>query len=580
LRTFPHKFLLPLALLYTLVNAFKPLTIDDTAYHAYAVQMSRRPLDPYGFSMYWWSYPEIANEVLVPPVLSYWWSPAIRLFGDNPFLWKLWLLPFAVLFAYALYALCRRFARGLELPLVALTLFSPAFLPSFNLMLDVPALALSLTALALFCRACDRDSFVLAALAGLVAGVGMETKYTAFLAPAAMLLYAICLGRLRLWPAAAVVAAQVFLSWEFLMSLLYGESHFLLHTRYGGGGKGTLLALLTNLGSVGWAGALLGLAALGVRWRGLIVAGVAGLLAYAAVACFGGELQLNETLFGPFDPSPLMIPFEHVLFGTLGAVGLLIGGVAVWRLLSRLPVALGRTLSVPRPYRVVAFLLLWLVLEVVGYMVLTPFPAVRRVLGVVVVSTLLVGRLAALTCRSAAARRTIYGIAAYSAVLGLLVYAADYAEARGEQAAVEEAVRSIHARGGGGTIWYVGHWGFQYYAEREGMRAIAAADPPENSPIPIPPRSAFKKDDWLVLPQYRWQGDRFAGGVHKQSFAPDEARTKPAFQVVVHDHVPWQTIINFYSGLVVKPRLRVTPARRLVLFRSPSRLHQMRTLGR
>src|SRR5262249_4471546 len=60
---------------------------------------------------------------------------------------------------------------------------------------------------------------------------------------------------------------------------------------------------------------------------------------------------------------------------------------------------------------------------------------------------------------------------------------------------------------------------------------------------------AFKKDDWLVLPQYRWQGDRFAGGVHKQSFTPDEARTEPAFQVVVHDRVPWQTIINFYSGL-------------------------------
>ena len=35
------------------------------------------------------------------------------------------------------------------------------------------------------------------------------------------------------------------------------------------------------------------------------------------------------------------------------------------------------------------FLLSWLLLEVVGYVALTPFPAVRRIMGVVVVTTLL-----------------------------------------------------------------------------------------------------------------------------------------------------------------------------------------------
>ena len=36
-----------------------------------------------------------------------------------------------------------------------------------------------------------------------------------------MLLYAFFYRRLRFWPAAAFLAAQVFLSWELLMSLLY-----------------------------------------------------------------------------------------------------------------------------------------------------------------------------------------------------------------------------------------------------------------------------------------------------------------------------------------------------------------------
>jgi hypothetical protein len=547
LRSFPHKWLLLLAGLFTLVNAFKPLTIDDAAYHAYAAHVAQRPLDPYGFGAFWWWKPMPANEVLAPPVLCYWWSLGIRLFGEHPFLWKLWLLPFAALFAYALYALCRRFTRGLELPLVALTLFSPTFLPSLNLMLDVPALALALASVALFCRACDRDSFALAALAGLVAGVGMETKYTVFLAPAAMLLYAVCLGRLRLWPAAAVVAAQVFLSWEFLMSLLYGESHFGYHARESGGGKGQLGPLITNLGSVGWAVVLLALAGLGVRRLGLALAAIAGLLAFAAVAVFNGELRLNTLLFAETEKGPVTLSFERFLFGALGVVGLFVVGAVVGRLAWRraLLTNWSRPLAVPRPYRVLAFLLLWLLLELVGYHYLSPFVAVRRIMGVVVVGTLLAGRLAALTSRSAAARRTAVGIAAYSAVLGLLVFATDLAEARAEADAAEEAARRIEEQGGG-TVWYVGHWGFQYYAERAGMRAISSY-PSQDGPIPLSGRSHFEPGDWLVIPEFRYRNGHFAG-VHAQDYTPDEQRTVPAGAVRMTDRIPWQTVINFYSG--------------------------------
>src|SRR5437870_1137400 len=102
LRPFPHKLLLLLALACTLLNAVKPLTIDDTAYHGYAAQVADRPLDPYGFAMYWWYQPEVANEVLAPPLFFYWWSVALRLFGENVFLAKMWLLPFSALLAYAL----------------------------------------------------------------------------------------------------------------------------------------------------------------------------------------------------------------------------------------------------------------------------------------------------------------------------------------------------------------------------------------------------------------------------------------------------------------------------------------------
>ncbi len=552
MRPFPHKWLLLIALAYTLVNAVKPLTIDDTAYYSYAVQVAHHPLDPYGFSAYWWYYPEPANEILAPPLLAYWWAPAIRLFGEQPFLWKLWLLPIAVLFAYALGDLARRFARGLEVPITALVLFSPAFLPTFNLMLDVPAVALSLASLALFGRACDRDSFPHAALAGLVAGLGMEMKYTVFLAPAAMLLYALCLGRLRYWLAAAVIAAQVFLTWEFLMSLLYGESHFLLHARERADDvrdwRRLITALVTNLGGVAWPVALLALAGLGARRRGLLVAAAAGMLAFAGVAFLSGDLALSEKWLGPGRES---LPFERLAFGALGVAGLVIGLIVALRLILR-PAALDRSIqerTLPRPTRATLFLVAWLGLEVLGYMALTPFSAVRRVLAIVVVAALLAGRLAALTCRTPDARRTVWGLAAYSALLGLLVLGVDLLEARAEKGAVEEAARQIRERGDGGTVWYVGHWGFQYYAERAGMRPIVAADPPADSTIPIPPRSQLREGDWLVLPEWNIApGGLFVCGVHAQDFAPDEARTRNEFTVVMDDPVPLQTIMTLYSG--------------------------------
>src|SRR5207249_2894070 len=147
--------------------------------------------DPYGFSVFWYDRPYPANEVLAPPVLLYWWAAAVRLFGESPILWKLWFFPFSLLLVIALRSLFRRFARGLETPLVWMMVLAPSILPAFNLMLDVPALALSLAALALFFRAADRGSFSQATTAGVVAGVAMQTKYTAFLAPAVMVVYSL-----------------------------------------------------------------------------------------------------------------------------------------------------------------------------------------------------------------------------------------------------------------------------------------------------------------------------------------------------------------------------------------------------
>ena len=190
-RTRPFAALLLLALAFVLCDAFKPLHVDDTAYYFYARQAAAHPGDPHGSSCSGTSDRRRRREILAfrrscPSRLA----PAVRWFGEQPPLWKLWLLPFCVLLAWSLHDLLRRFAPGLEWPLLIASLFSPVLLPSLNLMLDVPALALHLAAQCAFIRACEalesdspplhRRAAVLlwTVSAGLCAGLAAETKYT------------------------------------------------------------------------------------------------------------------------------------------------------------------------------------------------------------------------------------------------------------------------------------------------------------------------------------------------------------------------------------------------------------------
>src|SRR6266852_1972299 len=170
LKIFSFFSLFLLALIYTLLNCLKPLHMDDVAYFTYAAQIMKNPFDPYGFEI---AEGVPANHELLPPLLPYCLAPALSLFEDNPFLWKLSLLPFGLVLVFSLHVLFQRFAPSLEIPLTWFTVLSPAFLPSWNLMADVPVMALGFLSLHFFLKACDRSSVALAILAGMGAGLAM-----------------------------------------------------------------------------------------------------------------------------------------------------------------------------------------------------------------------------------------------------------------------------------------------------------------------------------------------------------------------------------------------------------------------
>ncbi len=225
---------LPCALILCLANAFKPPVIDDPAYLWYARQIQQTPLEPFGpppdgFPLIWYHQKQGAFSLLTPMVVPYYLAVGMQCFGENIVALKLWLLPFCWLFTASLFALLRRFALGWESPLLIMTAISPTFLPSVNLMIDLPAIALGLAAIVLFFRAIQspKTNYYLIVLSGLGAGLAAQTKYNAAVATAAILWAGIVYRRKVAAILVVILSVAVFVDWELYLRSVYGESHFL-----------------------------------------------------------------------------------------------------------------------------------------------------------------------------------------------------------------------------------------------------------------------------------------------------------------------------------------------------------------
>jgi hypothetical protein len=575
-----------LGLAWAGINALKPLQIDDAAYFYYARQFASHPLDPYFFSIYWYEQPEPANGVLAPPVFPATWGAVMHLGPAAPWAWKLLLAPWAILFVFSLDALARRFAPGAATPVVLLTVACPAFLPALNLMLDVPVLALSLAAITVFLSACDRGSWGLAVSAGLLAGLAMQTKYTAFVVPAALVVASGLWRRPNLGLVAALTAVQVFLTWELLMAILYGDSHFLLARRGQDAASDKKLERYAYLfaGVIGQAGGLLpalwlyALAALRARRVIVIIAASAVVAAYGTIFLQGWYQWSDEPLQELVKACAKLAGLEKWYHGGAGADGRFLTflmfsvlGVGLFATMVVVLIALWMDRSSKGDLRGTAFLVLWLLLEVLVYFAASPFPAARRMLGLAVVLVLLIGRLHSksvaysdaqvngpthlegiVEAPSPAAgstsepRWSVPAIVAGGALLGLLYSLVDHLEASAQLSMVRQSAAWVRDQGGG-RMWSLGHWGFQFNAERAGMEALMGDYAPTEPPAPpLPQPSRPRAGDWIIIPnRYR---------VHCPQLYVEPPYTNDPVELAVtftwDDHVPLRTIWCYYLGVV------------------------------
>jgi len=502
------------------LNAPKPLVIDDPCYVSFARHIAAAPLDPYGFDVFWHDAPEPANHVLAPPVLVYWLAGATAVFGDSPLLWKLSLFPFALVLAASLHFLLARFARGVETPLLWMTMASPAVLPALNLMLDLPALGLGLGSLCLFIRACDRGSVSLAALAGLVAGVAMQTKYTSVTTTIALVAWAAVSNRWLFGWIAGSLAACVFVGWECFTLLRYGDSHFVFAATR------NLGALPPDFASVRWLFALLSIVGATLP--------VLGLLALVVLRASRRRLVAASAAVGAtFAVIPLLPGYPVAGGGSLPSFAYMRPELPIFVLLGAFVVAAvgaaaRRTWPRGDAQRVAPFLGFWVLIELVAAWGLSPFPAARRILGLGVAMTLLLGHLLTRRPLARADRVRTLGLALAGTVLGLVFFVSDFVDASAHRDVVARLVEHLDhlGRRAGQQVWFTGHWGFQFYAERAGMRPA------------VPDATRLQRGDWLLV----------ANGIPAQTVAARPGCLDAVEVLRAPSPWPWSTHPSAYYG--------------------------------
>ena len=179
--------------------------IDDPVYLTVAKRIATDPLRPYpvenvrsngGFS--------VSN----PPLQQYVLAGIISAMGENMTALHIVSAFFLLVAGLAMYGVARRFCAQ-PLAATALLIASPAVIPSQNLMLDIPVLALALVSVYLYLRGADEHKTQWAILGGVFLGLAFLTKFNALPLAPLFVIYAFVKRRYRclvaLLPALVIV---------------------------------------------------------------------------------------------------------------------------------------------------------------------------------------------------------------------------------------------------------------------------------------------------------------------------------------------------------------------------------------
>jgi hypothetical protein len=443
--------------------------VDDTLFVFAARQISRHPLDPYGFSLVWdKTFERMADVTKNPPLACYYGAAAGQIVGWSERAFHIAFLVPALALVLGTYRLAKHFTHYPLLAGLATVLTPGILISACSVMCDTMMVALWVWAVILWLEGLEpRQPWYLAASGVLIAGSALSKYFGASLI---VLLAVYSLARLRrlgnwVWYLLIPVGA------------LIGYEHW-THALYGQGLLSSAADFASTQRAFGQASRL-SLALVGLSFTGgctisvLTFSPLVWSRRMASLVAAGSVLVASALILGWIQPG-LRIGGE-LAFNALRAQWELVGSqLALFIAGGLFTIALAITDFWNRRSPDSLLLGLWVMGTFAFASLLNYTVNARSVLPLIPAAGILTARRLE-TIHAAWTRNLIMQVAGALMVSGVLSIWLASADTRLANLA-REAAHNVQwqTRNEGGTLWYEGHWGFQYYMEQLGALPVDA----------------------------------------------------------------------------------------------------------
>ena len=460
--------------------------MDDPLFLWAARHIQINPANPYDFTVNWYGVEQPMSQVMEnPPLASYYLALVGKTVDLTEVAAHTALLVPVLAAAYGMFLLARRFCRD-PVTAVAVSVLTPAFfVSSLTVMSDALMLALWIFAVVAWLSALDRNSHALFGVASVLIVLAALTKYFGIAVIPMLAVYSAmrqrAAGRWLIWAAVPVVALAMV---EILAYQMYGRGFLFGAAKYATGttvGFGRLTPTKVAVSFAFLGGCIASVAFLAHRLWSRSQLLTAGVLILATTIVVSANDELGSR------PLP----------ESMGARVLFAAQLGLWMAAGIGVLALAVS-DVRRDRSADSWLLaLWVVGTFLFAGVINWTVNGRTILPVIVPAGILV-------VRRLERRDARHGVSDHpllrppliaAAVLSMAVAWADTRFAN----SVRDAVTQITAEFSSvRRIWFEGHWGFQYYMEEKGAKALylnrSAVDATSTSPWALAP------GDLIVIP--------------------------------------------------------------------------------
>jgi len=462
-------------LLFLLPFIGKAYHIDDPMYIWVAKHIHLSPLDPYGFTVNWYGLEEPLWSVMKnPPLVSYYLAVAALVLGWSEIAMHLALMIPAVAVILGVYYVARRLCRQPVHAAVA-CLCTPVFIVSgTTVMSDILMLAFWTWSVGLWLRGLDDSRPGLLASSSLLMALAALTKYYGMALIPLLLVYSLVRKRsLGRWAFYFLIPIAMLAAYQEYTRLLYGSGLLTEAARFPGMSVSEhytdFIRMLTGLAFLGGCTAAALFYAPFVWPRKTLLIG--GLLLLVTAVIFSASGAIGDFPLRDSDGIRFSVAFQFSLF--------LIAGIGILALAA----------TDVREHRDAAsvLILLWIGGTVVFASLVNWTVNGRAILPMVpAVAVLIMRRIESRAKQPSPARLHPSWALIPAAALALLVGYADFTSADSGRAAVAE-IEKRHGRQMS-SVWFQGHWGFQYYMELLGARPVD------------PKRTRHATGDLVVIP--------------------------------------------------------------------------------